>query len=315
MQNRDYYKILDVPKAATAEDIKKAYRKVALKYHPDRNPDDKEAEEKFKEATEAYEVLSDVDKRKKYDQFGHKWKMYEQAGANGSESSGNYYDFSKGTGGQGTRVEFEGNIEDFFNQFGGGGQSHEAGDVFEQFFKRGSSGGGQFAYKGADVEAVFSISLEDAYKGGKRVIEVNGNKLRITIKKGVEDGSVLKIKGKGGMGKNGGPNGDLYLKIHVEKHPIFERKGDDLHVEMPIDVYKAVLGGKEKIHTLKGDMNVNISAGTDGGKVLRLKNLGMPKSDNLSTFGNLYVKVNIQVPKDLSEDEKKRFEELAELRK
>ncbi len=316
MQKQDYYNILGVSKTATAEEIKKAYRKIALKYHPDRNPDDKAAEEKFKEASEAYEVLSDDEKRKKYDQFGHKWKMYEQAGANGSGTTGGFHDFFGGQGGA-TRVEFDGNIEDFFSQFGGSAGQTSGGpsDIFEQFFKRGSSGGGQFAYKGADIEANFSISLEDAYKGGKRVIEINGQKLRITLKKGIADGSVLKIKGKGGKGKNGGPNGDLFLNIHIAKHTIFKRKGDDLYVDVPVDIYKAALGGKEKIQTLKGNININIPKGTSGGKVLRLKNLGMPQPDNPSKYGNLYAKVNIQLPQNLTDKERELFQQLADLRK
>lgn len=317
MQKRDYYKILGVSKTATAEEIKKAYRKIALKYHPDRNQNDGAAEEKFKEASEAYEVLSDEEKRKKYDRFGHKWKMYEQAGANGNGATGDFHDFFGGRG-RGTRVEFDGNIEDFFSQFGGDGTGQTTGGadgIFEQFFKRGSSGGGQFAFKGTDIEADYLITLEDAYKGGKRVIEVNGQKLRINLKKGIADGSILKIKGKGGAGRNGGPNGDLFLRINVQQHPVFERKGNDLYVDVPVNVYEAALGGKEKIQTLKGEIKINIPAGTNGGKVLRLKNLGMPKPDNPSEYGDLYARVNIQLPQNLTEKERELFGQLAALRK
>lgn len=316
MQKRDYYNILGVSKTATAEEIKKAYRKIALKYHPDRNQNDESAEEKFKEASEAYEVLSDDEKRKKYDRFGHKWKMYEQAGANGNGTSGGFHDFF-GNQGSGTRVEFDGNIEDFFSHFGGstGQASGGAGDVFEQFFKRGSNGGSQFAFKGADIEANYSITLEDAYKGGKRVIEVNGQKLRISLKKGIADGSLLKVKGKGGVGRNGGPNGDLFIRVHILKHSTFERKGDDLYLDVPVDVYTAALGGKQKIQTLKGEININIPKETNGDKVLRLKNLGMPETNNPSEYGDLYARVNIQLPQNLTEKEQELFRQLAELRK
>jgi curved DNA-binding protein len=305
MDYKDYYKILGVSKNATQDEIKKAYRKLAKQYHPDKNQGNKEAEEKFKEISEAYEVLGNEENRKKYDELGANWKNFQQGGPQGGGFD--WSQFYQGGGG-GTHYTYEGDPEmfsDFFNSFFGGG------------FTGASSGGGRSrrsrAFKGQDYEAEMEINLEEAYHGTTRIINVNGKKLRIKLKPGMYDGQKIKLKGKGAPGINGGENGDLYITIHVQKHPQFERKGDDLYTDLPIDVYTAVLGGKVTVHTLGGDVNLTIPKGTSGGKTLRLKGKGMPHY-NRTGHGDLYVKTKIIVPTDLTPEEEELFKKLKEMR-
>ena len=320
MEYKDYYKILGVSKDASQADIKKAYRKLAVKYHPDKNPGDKKAEERFKEISEANEVLKDPEKRKRYDELGANWKYYEQQqGAGAGGFSGSPF-----RGGRGTRVEFEGDLGDIF---GNGGFS----DFFNSFFGGGGAGYSQFgggasqgnpfgrasayAAKGQDLEAQMSISLEEAYQGVTKILNVNGTQLRLSIKPGIRDGQTLRLKGKGGPGANGTAAGDLYLKINVDKHAVFERKEDDLYVDLPVDLYTAILGGKTNVKTLKGEVSISIPQGTESGKTLRLKGLGMPNYDKAKVFGNLYGKINVEIPKNLSEEEINLFKQLKQLRK
>ena len=308
MEYKDYYKTLGVAKTATASEIKKAYRKLAVKYHPDKTEGDKAAEEKFKEVTEAYEVLKDTEKRKKYDELGANWKMYEQQGTNGRGGYGSPF------GGGRTQQEFS---EEYSDLFGGGGFS----DFFESFFG-GRGGGAQgpytsqrgYAIKGQDHQASITIPLQQAYEGVTPVVNVSGKRLRIKIKPGIEDGQTLKIGGKGGESIQGGPAGDLFLKINVEQHPTFTRKGNDLHTSVPVDVYTAILGGKVTINTLKGPVSISIPAGTDNGKVLRLKEMGMPHYGNAVRFGNLFATVNLTTPKNLSAEEISLVKQLRALR-
>jgi curved DNA-binding protein len=310
MEYKDYYKTLGVEKSATQDEIKKAYRKLAVKYHPDKNKGDKEAESKFKEIAEAYEVLKDPEKRRKYDTLGANWKQYQTQGGGGFDD----YDWSAfgGRAGRGgTRGEFEGNFNDFF---GGGGFS----DFFNNFFGGGfgrRTEAAQQGFKGKDYEGELTISLEEAYSGTQRMIDVEGKKLRIKIKPGIADGQALRIRQKGGQGVRGGEPGDVFLKINVLQHSIYERQGDDLNTNLDVDLYTAVLGGKTRISTLKGDMEINIPEGTENGKKLRLKGLGMPVHDNPGSFGDLYVKINVVVPKNLTSEEKDLFVKLAALRK
>ncbi len=300
---KDYYKILGVSKNATQDEIKKAYRKLAAKYHPDANQGDKAAEEKFKEINEAYQVLSDEEKRKLYDNLGADWEKYQKAGVS-------WEDFVRQrAGGGGTYA----NYEDIFG--GGGGDFY---DIFELLFGSGFGGRGgrrraNIPRKGNDLKAKITITLEEAYHGTSRLIDVNGKKLRIALKPGVKNGQKLRIKGKGAPGINGGPNGDLYLIVQVLDDPRFKRKGDDLYMEITVDLYTAVLGGKVKVSTLKGDLNVNIPAGTQPGKKLRLKGFGMPKYNQPGRFGDLYITVNVEIPTNLSEEEKQLFEKLREI--
>jgi curved DNA-binding protein len=289
MEYKDYYKVLGVEKSATQEEIKKAYKKLAVKFHPDKNPGDKKAEDRFKEITEAYEVLGDADKRRKYDRLGANWKQYEQTGFDG-------FDF---------------NINDIFGSGGGGGFS----DFFRQFFGGGADTGGGRAFKGQDLEAEANLSLEEAYQGTTRMFEVNGETIRIKIKPGVEHQQKLRIKGKGGKGSRIDLNGDLLIKISIAPHAIFERKGQDLYQEVKVDLFTAILGGKIEIKTLKGNMSINLPAESENGKTLRLKDLGMPNYNNSNEFGNLYVKINVKLPKNLSEEERQLFKKLADLQK
>jgi curved DNA-binding protein len=308
MTYKDYYKVLGVPNTATPEEIKKAYRVLAQKYHPDKTKGDKGAEDKFKDVNEANEVLSDPEKRKKYDQFGSEWKHYQEGGA---QPGG--FDWSKYAGGQGGRTHRT-TSEDFNSMFGEGG----AGDIFELLFgQHGGSRRGRrnAALKGEDLNAETTLSLEEAYKGSTRLIELDGQTIRVTIKPGIADGQDLRIPGKGAPGMNGGPGGDLYLTIRITPHPDFERKGNDLHRDLPVDLYTAVLGGKTQVKTLKGAVNMNIPTGTQTGAELRLKGLGMPVYGKKDEYGNLFVKVVVQIPQNLSEGEIELFKKLAMLRK
>ncbi len=308
MEFKDYYQILDVPPSADIETIKRQYRKLARKYHPDVNPNDKSAEEKFKEISEAYEVLVDPEKRKKYDEVRRQWQQYQQMGGRGPDG----FDWSQWAGNVGsdgtTYVHFEGDIDDLI----GGGFS----DFFEHLFGGGFRGGYQKARrvhprKGPDYRLDIHIPLEEAYRGTSRILNVNGDKIRIKIKPGVADGKVLRVRGKGGQGSHGGPRGDLYVRVHVLPHARYVRKGADLYIEEPIDIPTAVLGGEKVIQTLSGPVKMKIPAGTDGGSVLRIRGKGMPYYENPSRSGDLYIKTRIEVPKHLSPEQRRLYEELA----
>ena len=308
MTYKDYYKVLGVPSTATPEEIKKAYRVLAQKHHPDKTKGDKTSEDKFKEVNEANEVLSDPEKRKKYDQFGSEWKNYQESG--GQPGGFDWSKYAAGQGGQTHRTS----SEDFNSMFGEGG----AGDIFELLFgQHGGSRRGRrnAALKGEDLNAETTLSLEEAYKGSTRLIELDGQTIRVTIKPGIADGQDLRIPGKGAPGMNGGPGGDLYLTIRITPHPEFDRKGNDLHRDLPVDLYTAVLGGKTQVKTLKGAVNMNIPTGTQTGAELRLKGLGMPVYGKKDEYGNLFVKVVVQIPQNLSEGEIELFKKLAMLRK
>ncbi len=303
MDFKDYYKILGVDKKATPDEIKKAYRKLAIKYHPDKNPNNKASEEKFKEINEANEVLSDPEKKKKYDELGSNWNQYSQQPQGNREGN---FDWSKWTQGQTGRSTYSG--EDSFNNEG------EFSSFFESIFGGGFNQRATTKTKGQDYRAEIEVSLEDAYHGTSTRIEVNGKTLQMNLKPGIKNGQVLRIKEKGGPSRSGGPKGDIYLTLIIPQHPHYERKEDDLYCDTPVDIYTAVLGGKQLVSTLKGSIRIDIPAGTDNGKVLRLKGLGMPKFGKPTEFGDLYAKVSIQIPKNLSEKEITLFKELAKIR-
>ena len=296
MEYKDYYKVLGVERSATQDEIKKAYRKLAVKYHPDKNAGDKKAEEKFKEISEAYQVLGNADSRKKYDELGSNWKQYENAGYGGRQGYG-YQDF-------GGRSDFGG--------FGGSGFS----DFFEMFFG-GQGGGGGFNFedlggsrrsrqtrsmKGEDLTATLNLTLLEAYQGTQRLLNIGEQTIKINIKAGAKDGQVLRIKGKGNPGRNGGENGDVLLKIMIVNDPVYQRDGDDLVRTVNVDVYTAILGGKIEIDTLKGPVNVPIKAQTQNNSTLRLKGLGMPHYGK-DGFGYLLLKVQLVLPNHFSDKE------------
>jgi curved DNA-binding protein len=311
MEFKDYYKILGVEKTANDAEIKKAYRDLAKKYHPDKNPGSKTAEEKFKEISEAYEVLKDSDKRKKYDQLGSNWKQYQNAGSGNADDWFRQY----ASGGQGSSYQFSGNLGDLFGNIGG------FSDFFESFFGAGTrkqSGDSVFnrARKGSDYEANLNLTLEEVYNGGERQISVDSRKLRIKINPGTREGKVLRLQKQGAAGSHGGEKGDLYLTIHVLDHPFYEVKGDDLYYNLDINLYTAVLGGKIQFQTLNSKkINLSIPKEAENGKLLKIKNMGMLKENTKNAYGDLYIRVNVQMPKNLSSEEIKLFEKLASLRK
>jgi curved DNA-binding protein len=308
MTYKDYYKVLGVAKTATPEEIKKAYRKLALKYHPDKTKGDKAAEEKFKEVNEANEVLSDQQKRKKYDQLGADWKHYEEAGA--PQGGFDWSKYASGRGGQARTMSQE-EFNAMFNEEG-------AGDFFETLFGLHSQerhGRRSRAIRGEDFDAETTLSFEEAYHGTTRLIKIDDQTIKVTIHPGIEDQHVLRVPGKGAEGLNGGANGDLYLTVKITPHPDFRLKGNDLYCDLPVELYTAVLGGKTKIKTLKGVVKIDIPKETPNGKALRLIGLGMPIYDKKNEFGNLYVKVAIQLPDHLSKEEIDLFKKLAALEK
>lgn len=311
MDYKDYYKVLGVEKNASPDEIKKAYRKLALKYHPDKTKGDKSAEEKFKEINEANEVLSDPEKRKKYDELGDSYKYYQQYGNQGQGFDWSQY--ANAGGGQRT-YNFSGDFEDFF---GGSGYS----DFFDMLFGGGFGGthkkrrgGRTMQSRGSDYQAEMDITLEEAYSGTTRVFKHNNHSIKLNIKPGIPDGQVLKIPGGGGSGRGGGQAGDLLIKINILQHNIFERKGNDLYAKLPVDLYTAVLGGKEQFKTLKGTIKIDIAKESEFGKTLRLQKLGMPVYGSASEFGDLYLKLDIQMPKNLSSKEIKLFNDLQKMR-
>ncbi len=308
MNYKDYYKDLGVGKTATSAEIKKAYRALANKYHPDKTKGDKTAEEKFKDINEANEVLSDPVKRKKYDQFGADWKQYEAAGA--QPGGFDWSKYASGRGGQTHRTSA--------NESGSTFTDEGVGDLFEMLFGQHSGqqrGRRSVVLKGEDLEAETTLSLEEAYHGSTRFLKVNGQTIKFIMKPGIMDQQVLKLEGKGGRGLNGGPNGDLYITIKVASHPEFQRRGNDLYCDRPVDLYTAILGGKARIKTLKNTVNVDIPKETTNGKMLRLLGLGMPVYGTKNEFGNLYVTIVIQLPDHLSEQEIELFRKLSALRK
>jgi DnaJ-class molecular chaperone len=330
MNFKDYYAILGVPKSAAEKDIKSAYRKLARKWHPDANPKNaKEAEEKFKEIAEAYEVLGDPEKRKKYDVLGPNWQQAAQQAE------------------QQRRYRTTVNGEEFEFDLGGDGGPSGFSDFFDVFFsgigRRQTAQGPGIARRGQDLETSIDLDLRDIYSGGKKTVSLQiddicprchgsgtvGGRLcpvchgtgrvlahkrfEVTIPKGIGEGQRIRLTNQGGAGVNGGPNGDLYLIVHLHEDPTYKRKGSDLYVDLPVSIYDLVLGGEVDVPTLSGQVAMKIPAGTQNNRLLRLSGRGLPHVKG-SGSGDEYVRLIGQLPQNLTNEEKKLFKELASLR-
>ena len=306
MEYIDYYKILGVDKNASAEEIKKAYRKLARKHHPDLNPNNPEASKLFQQINEANEVLSDPENRKKYDQYGKDWKhaeQFEQAKrqqqASGARGQGNPFGGENPFG------------SEYFTYEEGGDYS----DFFSSIFGNRAGGGRQTRFKGQDFRASVELNLTDAAKTHQQTFTVNGKNIRITVPAGIENGQEIKLAGYGAPGMNGGPNGDLYITLEIKNNTSFTRKGDDLHATVALDLYKALLGGEEFIDTLDGKVKMKVAPETQNGTKVRLKGKGFPVYKKDGQFGDLYVTYQIQLPTNLTAKEKELIEQLARERK
>jgi curved DNA-binding protein len=290
----DYYQILGISKSATPKEIKSAYRKLARKFHPDLNPNDKDAKKNFQQINEANEVLSDPENRKRYDQYGGDWKHAEEF-----EKSKQYQEQSSGYREQ---------------RYSGARPEGDFSEFFESMFGRTASAGRsrQVKYRGEDYTAELHLDLIDAYKTHKQTLTVNGKKIRITIPAGIENGQTIKISGHGGPGLNGGPNGDLYISFSIADHPGIKRLGNNLYTTVELDLYKAVLGGEITMNTLNGKVKLKVSPETQNGSKIKLKGKGFPLYKDEGQFGDLYVTYVIKIPTNLSEKQKALFTELSE---
>ncbi len=305
MEYRDYYQILGVPRTATQDEIKKAYRKLARQYHPDNNPSNKQAEAKFKEINEANEVLSDPQKRQKYDALGSQWQAYQRAGGQPGGFDWNQWSTQ-------TR-----NIDDLNDLFG---ESSGFSDFFTQIFgnagvrdaRRTATRGPR---RGRDREQPVNISLRDAYTGTTLTLQKNGQRLEVKVPAGVKTGSRVRALGQGEAGREGGVAGDLYLVVNVQPDEQFERDGDDLKTETTVNLYTLLLGGETTVRTLSGSISLKIPSETQPGRTFRLRGQGMPNIHDPGQHGDLLVKVQARLPQHLSAEEKRLFEQLAKLRK
>ncbi len=314
MDYKDYYKSLGVSKSASQDEIKKAYRKLAAKYHPDVNQGDQKSEKKFKEISEAYEVLKDPEKRKLYNRVGSNWKQYQQTGGNADN-----FDWSQFAGQQG-RGRYT--SQDDFSEIFGGGFS----DFFETLFGRfGTSGSGRrssfgsafssaAAKTGRDMEANLEVTLQEAFSGSTRAFTVNGEQVRVKIPGGISDGKRLKLKGKGERSAVNNSRGDLFLRVRIKADDRFERQGDDLYTNVDVDLYTMILGGTVHVPTFSGSIKLNVPPGTENDKLMRLKGQGMPKLGQNNTRGDLYVRLKVKLPGHLTSREKELFKKLSEQR-
>jgi curved DNA-binding protein len=293
----DYYQVLGVGKNANEKDIKGAYRKLARKYHPDLNPNDAEAKRKFQQINEANEVLSDPEKRKKYDQYGKDWKHSEEFEKAKQQRSQQYQSSGESFGGDFSEGEFS----DFFESMFGGASSF-----------RGRSR--EVKFRGQDFNAELHLSLRDAYSTHQQTLSVNGKNIRINIPAGIENGQTIRIKGHGGSGINGGPSGDLYITFQIASDLKYKREGNDLFTTVDLDLYKALLGGELMIETLSGNVKVNVKPETQNGTKIRLKGKGFPVYKKEGESGDLIITYSIQIPTELSSREKELFSELEKIR-
>jgi curved DNA-binding protein len=330
MEFKDYYQTLGVAKTVSDKELKQAYRKLARKHHPDVNPGDKSAEARFKEINEAYEVLGDPEKRKKYDELGANWRMYEQAQQQGQGfpggspfgGPGGAWNINMGGPGGGYRTMTEEEMHDLFGNedpfsdffktfFGGGGATREGG--------RARQGRTPRTQKGRDIEHEVELTLEEAYHGATRRISIkqggHARSVDVRIPVGVKDGSRVRAAGEGESGANGGASGDLYLRVRIKPHPVFERKGTDLHAKVAVPVTTAVLGGEAQVPTITGSVRLKIPETTQSGQVFRLKSHGMPSVGKPDDRGDLYATVEVQLPRSLTKEQRQHYDALAKLEK
>ncbi|MEP7250894.1 MAG: J domain-containing protein [Ginsengibacter sp.] len=297
----DYYKTLGIAKNASEADIKKTYRKLARKYHPDVNPNDKEAHKKFQQINEANEVLSDPEKRKKYDQYGKDWKHADQfEKAKQQQGAGGF-----GRGGFGD--------QGFGDYTYSSGDDSGFSDFFESLFGGAKRSRQQAKFRGQDYNAELHLSLNDAYATHKQTLTVNGKNVRITIPAGVENGQVIRLKNYGSPGANGGPNGDLYITFIVNNTTNFRREGNNLYKDEDLDLYTAILGGEKTIETFSGKIKLKVNPETQSGTKVRLKGKGFPVYKNEGEFGDMYVTWNLKLPTNLTAKQKELFTELSKL--
>lgn len=296
----DYYNILGVSKDASQDDIKKAYKKLARKYHPDLNPNDPTAQRKFQEINEANEVLSDPEKRKKYDQYGENWKHADEFNAQQQQYGTNFGQNFSNDGTTYTSWSTSGDTEGF-------------SDFFESLFGSRGKRKRSYGYRGQDYTAELHLTLQDAYETHKQILTVNGKKLRITVPAGVANGQTIKLAGQGGEGMNGGPAGDLYITFVIEDDARFRREGDDLYVTAPLDLYTAILGGETIIETMNGKVKLKVAPGTQNNTKVRLKGKGFPVYKQEGSFGDLIVTYSIDIPTHLSEEQKELFRKIQSL--
>ncbi|QEC69606.1 J domain-containing protein [Panacibacter ginsenosidivorans] len=291
MEFIDYYKILGIEKNATAEDIKKAYRKLARKLHPDLNPNDKEAHKKFQQINEANEVLSDPEKRKKYDQYGKDWQHAEHFEQQKAQRANQ----------QGYEQQFYGDTDSDFSSF------------FESMFG-GSGRKSQTKFRGQDYNAELTLSLNDVLNTHQQTFTINGKNIRITVPAGVENGQVIRLKGYGAPGVNNGPAGDLYITFNIAPHPVFKRSGNDLYTTVTIDLYTALLGGETILDTLTGKVKLKVNPETQNGTKIKLKGKGVPVYKKAGESGDLYITYDVKLPTHLTEKQKELFTELSKLK-
>lgn len=322
MDYKDYYKSLGVSKNASQDDIKKAFRKLARKYHPDLNKDNKNAEEKFKEINEANEVLSDPDKRQKYDQFGAHWQQYGRAGGRPEDFNWGSWQ-SAGGAGYGRQTMSQEDLEKIFGGIGGSSGGGGFSDFFETLFGGAAQGGGiNFGQRqvrrpqsGQDAEHQVDITLEETHRGTERLLQwEDGRKIEAKIPAGMKTGSKVRLRGQGQRGAMGGRSGDLFLKVNVLPHPLFKREGDNLRTNVPVGLFDMLLGGEIEVAAIDQRIKLTIPPETENGKVFRLRGLGMPDMRDPKKKGDLLVRVNVLLPKKLNAKEKKLIEQLRSLR-
>lgn len=300
----DYYKILGVEKSASENDIKKAYRKLARKYHPDLNPDNKSAHQKFQQLNEAHEVLSNPEKRKKYDEFGENWKHADELKKQQQQQS-QYRQNPFGSGDQAWSQAYSGDFD-----------AGQFSDLFGDLF--GNRAGGfrnrTSQFRGEDLHAHLELSLQQAAKTHQQTLNINGKKVRITVPAGVEDGQEIKLPGYGGEGVNGGPKGDLFIQFKILPDSQFRRKGNHLYKNERIDLYTAVLGGEIMVNTFDGQVKLNVKPGTQNGTQVKLNGKGFPVYKKEGQFGNLFLTYEIEIPSDLNSKQKELFQELSKIK-